>query len=457
MKNEWAEVRAKYLSAGFSGSENDYESLLTELEEKRLHKDFFAMLYYARKALSKERILSKWLHYVSVNESYPIPRMYIGDENCKYKNSKLAYYVGLLIDSDELLELYLLEPYMVEIQDDIYYSWIENDNWDQFIKYMVFVIKHVSPDEFLESKIKRYLDECVSAIVPRRNDEVFYLYDRFDREKAHFIREREAAFINALISISIVLNGDSNHEPYHFWLKTSLKNIYGNLEALKETCFEEAENSCVADLITCVHKIMDTPNIGIIEEDESPELYYCLETFYNNYKSAIDEQTDDLMELYEELFFERAGDVSDEECKDFYVAIDYTLDYFTSLSRDDIVVDFFVEHFDSRNYQESILSCLVLTCIFNEEYTRASDIFNKIIKIGLDDNYDQGLSHKGESIVCHILSDYRFKRGLFWGYNYGIMDDFILGEIDKIKDFFMGNGRCSAKAVYEELKQEIEE
>ena len=37
------------------------------------------------------------------------------------------------------------------------------------------------------------------------------------------------------------------------------------------------------------------------------------------------------------------------------------------------------------------------------------------------------------------------------------MDDFILGEIDKIKDFFMGNGRCSAKAVYEELKQEIEE
>ena len=98
-----------------------------------------------------------------------------------------------------------------------------------------------------------------------------------------------------------------------------------------------------------------------------------------------------------------------------------------------------------------------MTCIFNEEYTRASDIFNKIIKIGLDDNYDQGLSHEGESIVYHILSSYRFKRGLFWGYNYGIMDDFILGEIDKIKDFFMGNGRCSAKAVYEELKQEIEE
>ena len=51
MKNEWVEVRAKYLSAGFNGSENDYESLLTELEEKRLHKDFFAMLYYAKTSL----------------------------------------------------------------------------------------------------------------------------------------------------------------------------------------------------------------------------------------------------------------------------------------------------------------------------------------------------------------------------------------------------------------------
>lgn len=465
MYNAWDEIKNKYIRDA-NISNRDFRDILEKLVTEKNHKAFFAMLYFSRNALSTDEIVEFWSHYIISNKTSSIPWLYIDESTNVYKKSKLKFYSDILMGSELLLDVYFVDPSFNVMIENILNLWIEDRNWNMLQNYVTKLIKSIPETSFFSSKTFKFLTECSKSIEKRFDGGLYYLTDYYGRETADIVRERENEFVEALVNISIALKDDINHTPYHYWLKSILKKTYRNLDALNATCLNEVDISCVDELIRCIHRIMLDSNLATIDSKDDAELYYCIESFEHSYQFDHYEQTEELSDL-SDLLFQYLGlyeqednlEIDPEEFQTFYDEVDYMLDYFTPLCNDEIIINFFFEHYDDKFTRESFLECMILTSVFNEDFEHARLMFDKLrisetqnIK---DNEFTNHYFSKNESLVCSIITEYILKRSYFWSYNYSVIDNFFLDAIEKIKDLFKVDGLKSVSRKYENLKEEL--
>ena len=214
----------------------DYDHLFYVAKVYKCPVEFFDLLWAAKDEYELDEIKEKWVDYLEdCDEGDVRPYNYIHEEVEQYEGSKLQFYVDLEKNTDQLLTYYFDRPNIFDVEIGDMWSWIEEDDWDRFTKYVSMTVMATNDDMFQWSAIKRGLESFMNAcFYDDSRDETTY-----GRSYRGLMKPRSSSFGAALSKISAITMGCDCHESYHAFVKDFLQKLNGNLDALNEFGFDE--------------------------------------------------------------------------------------------------------------------------------------------------------------------------------------------------------------------------
>lgn len=144
----------------------DYDHLFYVAKVYKCPVEFFDLLWAAKDEYELDEIKEKWVDYLEdCDEGDVRPYNYIHEEVEQYEGSKLQFYVDLEKNTDQLLTYYFDRPNIFDVEIGDMWSWIEEDDWDRFTKYVSMTVMATNDDMFQWSAIKRGLERDRKSVV----------------------------------------------------------------------------------------------------------------------------------------------------------------------------------------------------------------------------------------------------------------------------------------------------
>ena len=268
-------------NVGISGECEDYDMLFYVTKKCKEPVEFFDLLWDARGQFSLEELRNRWVEYIEECEENDVrPHNYIHEdeskENIAYEESKLYFYVELAKKEDILLDYYFNKAELYDVEKGIIYSWVFDENWGYFVKYISQVIL-VSTDigRALKDTLKDFMDACFYS-------DSWNPIDRYGRSYKELMESRSKAFANALAQISATTIGCSSHRGYHLFIKEFIEKLFGTVEILNNVGFEEEveKRSAIVQLKSYI-KFFNKTQQGD-HDKETTEFTLIMNKFANN-------------------------------------------------------------------------------------------------------------------------------------------------------------------------------
>lgn len=412
-------------------SELDYESLFAYAIEYGFSDEFFNMLWTARDEFSDEELVNKWIEYIdNTGDDYRIPNAYSIHEDveeCSYENSKLKYYVDLLKESDDLLEVYFNKSWMHEMEKGVVWIWIEEGDWDQFVKYVSKSIMSIEDDRFGYSEIQRLLNDFMEAT---SWPDYSTMCDDYDRDYKELMKPRVEEFCRALSKISAITVGCDAHEAFHEMVKNYLSREIGNLDDLKEVGFQDEQvNSAEQRLKDYVHRFFESGELIHVDRSQ----YDMIRDALKDEIDAMDEDGDEsgviTVDITGYLAKALGVELDDEEDEDDIfnedqadTGVDHELECYYRLASDDEIASFFFEHFPAEiEMRKNLLSA----CVRKNDINRALELVDMMASTCENEGYEElnGWSSRNRLTLHYLIDMFSYESKDKWDTKKDITDE----------------------------------
>lgn len=394
-------------------TEYDLEAIFDFAIDEKLPVEFFELLWIAKEDYSKEELREKWVSYVEACEEDEVrPYGYINEDCEKYSNSKLKFYVDLEKNTEELLNYYFSRSVLYDVEKGIIWSWIEEDKWDNFVRYVGQVVMNTSEEQFQYSDVHSTLNEYMSACF--QND-YFYTSDKYGRYYKDLMKSRTNLFIDALSKISAMTVGCGAHESYHEFVKEFIQKMTGNLDSLKDAGFaDEVEvRSGEERLKDYVHEFLQTGKIvhesgtkyTLIEKALHDELYN-----HDSGSTTIEIKVD-LAKLLGLSLEDDSDDDNEEE--EEVEKIDQKLELNYRLASDDEIAEFYFMHCP-REYRKR--TDLLSACIRKNDINRAIELIDMMAETKGNEGYEElnGWGRQNMLTLFYLINEYEYDKDNTW-------------------------------------------
>ena len=195
----------------------DYESLLDDAIFIKCPKEFFYLLWVARNNLEQRILRDKWIKYLqNCNSEDILP--YAKDLFYDESDSALDFYVELAKNTDEVLNYYFSRTDFHIVGEEIIWSWVRDDDWERFIKYISRAIVNTPRNLYYQSRINEILEKYLYTYLGEYNS---YTVNYWGRERELHLKEKE--FDEALQKISSLTMGCDSHKKYTMFLQKYYK------------------------------------------------------------------------------------------------------------------------------------------------------------------------------------------------------------------------------------------
>ena len=330
-----------------------------------------------------------------------MPWNYIRNDSESYDDSKLKFYVEIEKNSDELLERYFNRASLYDVEEGVVWTWIEEEDWERFSKYLSMTLMNTSEDSFEYSSLKRTIEEFMNAC---SYDDSYYSTDHYERNYGDLMNGKQQAFLDALAKISAISVGCEAQEDFHEFIKGFIQKNSGNLDALNKMGFDDVVETRSGEerLKEYVHEFL-----------QSGELVH--ETRVTKYSMIMDA-------IHDEIYGDRKGgnhvtvsiDISKmilkslgQEVDDEEEEVDLQLESDYRLASDDEIAEFFFQHCP-REYNEC--ESLIAACVKKNDINRAIELIDMMADTEDNDGYDErnGWGRQNMLTIMYLIREFEY-------------------------------------------------
>ena len=343
----------------------DYDMLFYLTRKCKEPVEFFDLLWESRKHFTMDDLRTKWIEYVSECDDQDIrPWNYIHD------NEKLKFYVDLEKDEDELLDYYFNRAKLYDVERGIVYSWVENRDWERFIKYIsqsIISTREPSIDLTLKNLLANLKSACCSANNRHVANEYRYGDITIDKNQIE-------SFSMSLAKISAITLGCECHDDYHTLIKEFV--IKNNKNAFKEIGYpEETEQKSK-------------------KSSQDPEKQ--LKNYVNNFLAkgeTLHKKCDIHDKIIEQL---QLHDYSPKATNKAY-----------RLAHDNVVAEFYFSYAIREN---EIRKTLISSCVKKNDLEHVLKLIDMMISTKDKTNYrgTAGWGHQNALTIIHLIREYDY-------------------------------------------------
>lgn len=389
---------------------DNFDLLFAIAIEYKCSVEFFDLLWMAKDHYSQEDLRGKWIEYVeNCDENDIRPYNYLYNDEEDYSISKSKFYIDIEKDAEALLDYYFGCFNIYDLEIGIIWTWVEEEKWELFIKYVSLVVMNTSEQSFGRSAIKRcietYMESCFF-------DEYRDSTDRFGRSYKKLMQSRKKAFSTALSKISMISVGCDCHDSYHAFVKEYIQKLNGNLDVLNELGFEEnVENRSAEERLkdyvhdflmsgTLVHS-QNSNQYSIITKALREEVYRQQGgnhfTVYVNINSPLQVQGDGISSLSDE-----PKEEADESLEQAY-----------RLALDDEIAEFYFAHFPSECTKRTEL---LAACIQKNDVNRAIELIDIMARTKGNPGYEElnGWGRQNMLTIKYLIKKFDFTNKDRW-------------------------------------------
>ena len=409
-ENEEINLLAKlFMAVKGIGDVDDFDLIFAIAIEYKCPVEFFDLLWRAKEQYSHEELRDKWIEYVeSCDENDIRPYNYLYNDEEDYSISKSKFYIDIEKDAEELLDYYFDRSNIYDVETGIIWTWVEEENWEVFIKYVSLVVMATLEDSFGGSAIKRcietYMESCFF-------DEYRDSTDRFGRSYKKLMQSRKKAFAVALSKISMISMGCDCHDSYHAFVKEYIQKLNGNLDVLNELGFEEnVENRSAEERLkdyvhsflmsgTLVHSQNSTP-YSIITKALREEIYGQQGGNHFTALVNIQVQSDGTIKL------SGTGNEPKEE-------VDESLEQAYRLALDDEITEFYFAHCPNEYNKRTEL---LTACIQKNDINRAIELIEIMAGTKGNPGYEElnGWGRQNMLTITYLIRKFDFTNKDRW-------------------------------------------
>lgn len=381
---------------------DDFDELFDVAREERFAVEFFDLLWAAKDDYDLEDLRDKWIEYIEdIDETEVMPWNYIRNDSESYDDSKLKFYVEMEKNSDELLERYFNRASLYDVEEGVVWTWIEEEDWERFSKYLSMTLMNTSEDSFEYSSLKRTIEEFMNAC---SYDDSYYSTDHYERNYGDLMNGKQQAFLDALAKISAISVGCEAQEDFHEFIKGFIQKSSGNLDALNKMGFDDVVETRSGEerLKEYVHEFL-----------QSGELVH--ETRGTKYSMIMDA-------IHDEIYGDRKGgnhvtvsiDISKmilkslgQEVDDEEEEVDLQLESDYRLASDDEIAEFFFQHCP-REYNEC--ESLIAACVKKNDINRAIELIDMMADTEDNDGYDErnGWGRQNMLTIMYLIREFEY-------------------------------------------------
>ena len=405
------------------GGPFDYEELLDAALEDKYPTEFFDLLWAAREDIDEEDLRDKWVEYVeSCSDDEIRPYNYIHEEEDDYEQSKLKFYVDLEKDTDELLEYYFNRPNLYDVEKGVIWIWIEDGDWERFIKYIAQVVMCTPEENFDWSSVSRELNSYAKATFYNDCSDT---KDQFARSYRNLMKKRSGEFAEALSQISAITVGCEAHESFHEFIKDYIQRQSGSLDTLKSVGFEDEVETRSAEerLKDYVHEFLmsgkevhdkRTTKYSLIEDALRKELY---DSNGNVHTLSID-----ISGLLAKILDVELPDSSDEDEAGEEKEIDKELERDYRFAQDEEIAEFYFQHFPQEYMKRKEL---ISACIRKGDVSRAIELIDMMTETKGNEGYEElnGWGRQNMLTMMYLIDEYEYGKEDRWDTKKDITDE----------------------------------
>ena len=405
------------------GGPFDYEALFDVALEHKFPVEFFDLLWAARDEYDQDELRDKWIEYVDDCEETDVrPYNYIHEDEEDYLKSKLRFYVDLEKEAEELLDYYFNRPNLYDVEKGIIWSWIENEDWERFTKYIALVVMSTTEDAFEYSSIHRELDQYVDACF--MSDYMDHT-DGYGRSYKELMKKHGKAFADALAKVSAITTGCDCHDSYHEFVKAFIQKQTGDLNTLHEYGFDDQVETRSAEeqLKDYVHQFLMS---GKTVHEERGTKYSLIqdalrdELNESRHANHITVKIDVTAALRKALGLE--PEESDDNEEEPEVEINETLERDYRMASDDELAEFYFQHCP-REYMRR--KELLSACIQKNDVNRAIELIDLMAETKGNDGYEElnGWGRQNMLTLHYLIDEYAYGEEDRWNHNENITDE----------------------------------
>ena len=344
--------KIKSILLGIS-EEQDIEEALDLANEYEFTQEFLDLLWIGRKYLTLEKLENLWQRLVenlSEDNLLPIPQEYEDDEE-KYEDSKMKFYVKLVSSNDRLLIKYFENNKDMFFKQCILYEWIQIEEWDKIAEYITRSL--MTFDNQNDNLFDHYYMDMINPFMKGYlMDEHIDQKDKWGRSIKIIDDNNLDYFINALCKASAMSVGCESHEQFHLRIKEFVEKAIGDMNVFEKYGFTE--------------KIDERTGIEQLQE------------FALNFIKSGKKELDFHMASHE---LEKIEDkISDEN-----YALDEPRDIDYILACDDDIIEFYYKH--TRQYFQT-KGKMLAACIKHRDVQRALKIIDLLKETQKYDDYN---------------------------------------------------------------------
>ncbi len=400
----------------------DFDALFDSAIENKYPTDFFDLLWAARKECSIEKLRDKWVEYIEDCDDDDIrPWNYIHEDTDKYNKSKLKLYVEIEKTSEPLLDYYFDRRDIYDVEKGIIWAWIDEGNWDYFVKYISKVVMASTEETFVHSSLKRELDVYMMESI---SNGFLNRWDSYGRSFSKLMDNKSDEFADALSKISAITVGCEAHESFHEFVKNYIQKKYGNLDVLNSVGFNEESDTRTAEkkLKDYIHeflesgeKVFDRNDIKytLIMRELRDELHDSQDT--KPFSITIDVSNVIAKSLGLDLE-EEEEEEPEEITNDLEVEQDYRL------ALEDEIAEFFFQHFpEARDKRVELLSA----CIRKRDFSRAVELIDMMAETENNEGYESsnGWGYQNMLTLRFLIEEFAIEEERRWYAKEGITDE----------------------------------
>lgn len=384
---------------------DDYDELFTAAIDRRYAVEFFDLLWSARDEYDAEELKEKWIEYIaSGDDGEVMPWNYIRDDSDSYDDSKLKFYVDMEKNADELLERYFNRASLYAVEAGVIWSWIEEDDWERFSKYLSMALMNTSKDSFEYSSVKRTIEEFMRAC--SYNDSC-YSTDNYERNYRDLMNGKQQLFSDALAKISAITVGCEAQEDFHEFIKAFIQKSSGNLDALNKMGFDDVAETRSGEerLKEYVHDFLQSGEL--IHETRNTRFSMIMDAIHDdiygerNGGNHATVSIDISKILLKSLGQDVADDEEDEEEVDLQLESDYRL------ASDDEIAEFFFQHCPSE-YNRRM--SLITACVKKNDINRAIELIDMMAETKENEGYEErnGWGRQNMLTIMYLIREFEY-------------------------------------------------
>ncbi|MCR5515566.1 MAG: hypothetical protein K6F41_03825 [Lachnospira sp.] len=389
------------------GDSFDFDRLFDIAIENKYSNEFFELLWAARDEIDEDKLRDKWTEYIqNCDEEDWIPSGHISEDEKDYENSKLKFYVDLEKEADEILERYFGSARLWDVEKGVIWAWIEEEDWERFVKYISQAVMATSDDPFEWSDLKCELGNYMDAVL---YDDSIDSTDSYERSYRELMKGRTDDFAEALSKVSAITVGCDAHDSFHELIKNFIQKQSGNLDALNAAGFdEEVETRGVEErLKDYVHEFLASGEL--IHVDRGIKYSLIMDELHDElYGSGGGNQVTiniDVSGIIAKALGIELDDADDE--------INESLEQHYRLASDDEIAEFYFKHCpDDYFMRRDLLSA----CVKKGDVNRAVELIDMMVETEEYEEYEElnGWGRQNMLTLGYLIDDYEYDKEYRW-------------------------------------------